>query len=128
MPAVYTSVNAITRTYATSNGRHLRANPVSTGNAAPPAPGRMQRRNRRHQVDAGLPLVDQRARGMQVQLPAPSDYPLDQLLAPSWVSASRRASAVGNTTGRAEHASRPERTAGDIGRVHPRCGPRRCGG
>lgn len=77
----------------------------------------MQRRDSRHQVHAGLPRVDQRARRLQMQrAPAAGGDPLHEVVGAGVAGMHRTEQpAVGNTRRAAEHAPGVRRAARDVG-------------
>jgi hypothetical protein len=89
----------------------------------------MQRGNRRHQIHAGLPGVEQRAGRLEVQRPpAPSGDPLHELVGAGLAHVHRaQQAAVGNARGAVEHARRVGRATGDVGRCAARGRPGRRG-
>ncbi len=77
----------------------------------------MQRGNGRHQVDAGLPRVDQRARRLQMQrAPAPCGDPLHERVRAGLMGAHHaQQAAVGHIGRVSEHAVRVGRAGVDVG-------------
>jgi hypothetical protein len=88
----------------------------------------MQRGNRRDQIHARLPGVDQGSGRLQMQRsPATSRDPLYEMVSTGLASVhGAQQPAVGDTCGTSEHAARIGRTTGNVGCGAAGRGPRRC--